>query len=722
MKRQIIILSCLLFSLNSLLAQQQDSIKKPDTLKTYRLNEVTVKTARSPLQVKTDKIILQVESMPTATGLNAFDLLRQVPGVTIDGLDNIKISGKNGVQVLLDGKIQILNAQQLSSLLKGTMGDNLKSIEVMSNPSSKYDAAGNAGIINLVFKTSGNYGISGNLLAGYQKMQHYKQNNALNLNYRGKKLTSFVNGSLDNSLQLTEVSNKRILSSQVLAQNGTERQGYSNSTIRSGIDYTLNDRHKLAAVVNFQRTWDDFPSDASTISSGNINDLLLTSTLANLTENRLSTNLNYGYSGTKDGKFTLEADWMQYNSTLSNLVDNKFTNVNQELYFKNNTKSEINLFSVKADYIFKLGKTNLESGVKFSSSTTSNALMAEQMGSNIISIMQFNNFDYIEKISAAYVNAQHTYGKIELQMGLRAEHTNMRGLSTNEQGSITALPDTSYLNLFPALFLRYRINENNSLGFAYGRRVSRPSFQDQNPYLYRTDAYYASRGNPLLLPQFTQNLELDYSFGGGKQIKINYNTTKDLIETIRSQTGDQTLEIPVNAGKRSFLNVSLSTPFKFSKWWNGYFSAEPYYQFYKADLRAYNGLDRINQGGAGFNGYLSNNLELGNKWKAALSSWFNYASRSSIYSTKPIYSVDFSLKKSVLSDKLTLTMVVRDIFNTQKWEQATVLGNVNQTSLRKWESRGIYVGINYSFGNRKVRSPGTDKGKTEEQERIKSRS
>ncbi|MGM9477993.1 outer membrane beta-barrel protein [Pedobacter sp. GSP4] len=719
--RQIISLLCLLFSGNCLLAQGRDSLKKPDSLKTYRLDEVTVKTARSPLQVKTDKIVLQVEAMPTATGLSALDLLRQIPGVSVDGQDNVKISGKSGVQVLLDGKIQTLNNQQLISLLKGTMGANLKLIELMSSPSSRYDAAGNAGIINLVFKKSGNYGTSGSVSVGYQKMQHYKQNNALNANYRGKRVTAFVNGSLDNSLQYTRVSSLRILSNRVLDQNGTERQGYSTSMIRSGLDYAVSEKHKLGAVLNFQRTWDDFPSDANTLSSGDVEDLLLTATVANLSENRLSANLSYGYSGRKDDKFTVDADWMRYNSILANRVENKFTNLNKELHFNSNTSSEINLFSIKADYIFKLRKINIESGLKFSSGITGNALRAEQ-GDNSTGQAQFNGFDYREKIAAAYLTAQYTYDKIELQIGLRAEDTRMKGLSVDQQGLKIALPDTAYLNLFPSLFLRYQIKENNSIGFTYSRRVSRPSFQDQNPYLYRTDAYYASRGNPLLLPQFTQNLEIDYTWEGGKQIKINYNTTKNLIETIRTQTGDQTLALPVNAGKRSFLNISVSTPLKFSKWWNGYFSAEPYYQFYIADLSAYNGLDKINKGGAGFNGYLSNSFQLGNHWKAGLSSWFNYASRSSIYSTKPIYSVDFSLKNTMFREKLGLTMVLRDIFNTQKWEQTAILGSVNQTSLRKWESRGIYFGLNYNFGNKKIKASASSKGITEEQNRIRSRS
>ncbi|MCZ4221768.1 outer membrane beta-barrel family protein [Pedobacter rhodius] len=722
MKNFLIYFNLFLCGLNANAQKKDSTFVKKDSLKIYNLKEVTVKSAVPMVRVKTDKILMNVDAVPNAAGLNALELLRQMPGVTIDGQDNVKISGKNGVQVLLDGRIQTLNAQQLSALLKGTSSASLKAIEVISNPSAKYDAAGNAGIINLIFKTSGAYGTSGNLTAGYQKMDHYRQNSALNLNYKGAKLSAFLNGNFDNSLQFTKVSSNRILSDKVFDQNGVEQQGYSNSMVRTGLDYTFNKKHKIGTILNYQRTWDDFPSNASTSIIGNAADVLFTNTLANLTENRFSTNLNYQYAAKNESRLNVEVDWMRYSSNLNNLVDNAFERAVQQTSFKNDTRSRINLFSAKADYSKAFWKGNFESGLKFSSSQTGNELRGEQSGSTgSMQVNLYNDFDYNEKIAAAYTSFERSFGKLNIQAGLRGEYTSMKGLSINEIGQKTALPDTSYVNIFPTFFLRYQLDDKNSFGFAYSKRVNRPSFQDQNPYVYRTDFYYASQGNPLLLPQFTQSLELDYTFDGQRQLKVNYNTTRDLIEFVQTQSGDQTTVLPVNAGTRSYLNMSLSTPFKFFKIWEGYFSAEPYYQFYRADLSAYNGLAKISNGGVGFNGYLSNTVDLGKKWKAGLSTWFNYASRSSIYRTKAISSVDFSLKKTLLNDKLNLNLAMRDIFNTQKWEQTAVIGQINQSSLRKWESRGLYVGLNYNFGNTKVKNLGTKGNKTDEQERIKSR-
>lgn len=722
MKRRLLLSPLLLINLVAF-AQQIDSVptKNTDTLKSNRLNEIVIKSILPVIQIKTGKTVLNVESITAAAGLSAIELLRQVPGVTIDGQDNIKISGKNGVQVMVDGRIQALNGQQIAAMLKGTSAANLKAIEVMSNPSSKYDAAGNAGIINLVFKKTTVNGLSGNVLAGYQQMRHYRQNSALNINLKEAKISAFINGNLDNSLQFTKVSSDRILSDKMLNQDGTERQGYSNSMLRSGVDVELNKSSKIGAIITYQRIWDDFPSNANTNVSGISPDMLSTTAVANLTENRLGTNLNYQITGTKDNKLVVEADGLRYTSSFVNSVDNRFANNGAGKRFEYNTATQINLVFFKVDYTQKLAIANFESGLKFSSSETANLLTGKQTANDLAELNQRNDFNYNEKIGAAYVNLDRTFGNFSLQIGIRGEYTNMKGVSEEDTKIQNAQPDTAYLNLFPTFFFRYQVSEKTSIGLAYSRRVGRPSFQDQNPYLYRTDFYYASRGNPLLLPQFTQSIELDYTFAGQRQIKINYSATSNLIEVIRTQQGDQTLEMPVNAGIRSFLNVTLSTPFKLFKAWTGYFYAEPYYQFYRADLSRYSGLSFINQGGAGFNGSLSNTIDLGNSWKAGLNTWFNYASRSSIYETKPIYSVDCTLKKTMFTDKLNISLALRDIFNTQKWTQTAVVGTINQRNIRKWESRGVYVGLNYNFGNKKIKSLGGEKVKTEEQERIKSR-
>ena len=695
-------------------AQKNDTLTK-DTLKNVNLKQVEVKAVAPIITVKTDKILLNVESMLNADGLNALELLRQAPGVTIDGLENVKISGKNGIQVLLDGRLQNLSSQQLTSLLKGTNASNIKAIEIITNPSAKYDAAGNAGIINIIFKKSELSGSNGNLSIGYQQMKNYRQNSAFNYTLKQRKFNLFATGNFDNSLQSTEVQSRRILTDKFFEQNGIEQQGYSNPGIRVSTTYELSKKHKIGADFNFQRIWDDFPSTANTHITGTAtNDILTTSTLANLTENNSSYNLNYQYN-TEKIKFNIEADQLDYNSKLSNEVVNIFKNNLSRTDFENQTTTKIALSTLKTDLTLKLGETNFETGMKYSLSKTDNLLNA-----SLQSILQLNTFEYNEKIYAAYGSLNRSIGNWSFQIGLRAEHTQMAGESINELMQRNNQPDTSYLNLFPTAFLRYKINEKHSIGFSYSRRLNRPSFQDQNPYLYRTDFYYASKGNPLLLPQFTQTLELNYVLNGQTQFKLNFNQTNALIEFISTQVKDQTLVLPVNAGNRSFINLNISTPFKIGKFWNIYGSVEPYYQFYKADLSKYNGLTKIDNGGFGFNGYISNTFSLTKTLKGSLSSWYNYASRSSIYSTKPIYSIDAAVKKQLLSNKLTINLAMRDILNSQRWQQNIQLGQINQSSLRKWESRGLYLSLNYSFGNGKLKG-NEEREKTEEQQRIKQR-
>ncbi len=717
MKKFTIVISLIALTITAK-TQVKDSVIQ-DSLKRVLLNQVNITLNSPEVIIKNDKILLNVEKMVNASGLNALELLRQSPGVTIDGQDNVKISGKNGIQILLDGRLQTLSSQQIISLLKGTSAANIKSIEVIANPSAKYDAAGNAGIINIIFKKSEKKGTSGNLTAGYQQMQNYRQNSALNFNFKKANFSIYTNANYDNSLQNTKVQSLRLLTTKSLAQSGIEEQGYSNPGIRTGVEFKINERHQVGALINFQRIWDDFPSNATTaINDVNSPDLLTTNTLANLTENKFAYNLNYQYSGKKNTTLTIDADQLTYKSILDNEVTNLFISSVNKTNFSNNTVTNINLSSIKADFTANLAKTNIETGIKFSSSQTNNLLNAEQV-QNGSSLAQFNLFDYKEKNYAAYASLNSILNKWSLQLGLRAEITEMKGLSINELQQQTNLPDTIYLNLFPTVFLSFKINDKESLGFSYNRRINRPSFQDQNPYTYRTDFYYTNQGNPLLLPQFTQTFEVNYTFNRQTQLKLNFNQTKDLIEMISSQKGDQTLTLPTNAGRRSFLNISISSPAKIAKYWSIYYTLEPYYQFYKADLKQY-GLTAINNGGFGLNSFLSNNFTFSKTLKGSLNGWFNYASRSSIYATKPIYSIDAAIKKQFLDAKLIFTLAYRDILNTQRWEQTIALGNVNQTSSRKWESRGTYLAMSYNFGNGKIKAK-DEKEKSEEQLRIRKR-
>lgn len=711
MKKLSILLSLFIVSL-TIKAQVKD------TLKTTTLNQVVISSSKPQITVKTDKLVMNIEQMTNAVGLNALELLRQAPGVTVDGQDNVKVSGKTGIQVLIDGRMQTLNNEQLVSLLKSTNAANIKSLEIITNPSAKYDAAGNAGIINIVLKKSDQKGTSGSATVGYQQMKNYRQNSALNLNYRDGKLLTYLNANFDNSLQNTTVASSRIIPNNTFSQNGIEKQGYSNPGIRTGAEYSINEQHKIGALVNFQRIWDDFPSTATTLIN-NTNDILSTNTTANLTENRLAFNVNYQYTSKNKTTLTVDADQLNYTSNLNNSVVNVFRNSAEATNFSNATNTQISLSSIKADLNFTFKNINVETGAKFSASTTDNILNAVQNNNQGASLNQFNDFNYNENTYASYLSLSKSFGKWSFQTGLRAEITAMSGASVAALMQ-KSLPDTTYLNLFPSTFLRYAFNQKQSIGFAYNRRITRPSFQDQNPYQYRTDFYYANEGNPSLLPQFTQSLTLDYTFNGQTQIKLNYNNTTDLIEIISTQSNDQTLTLPVNAGTRSFINISISSPAKLTKFWNIYYTAEPYYQFYKADLSKYSGLTQINNGGFGFNAFISNNFNLSKTLKASLSSWFNYASRSSIYATKPISSVDISLRKQLLENKLSLSFAYRDIFNTQRWQQNILLGNVNQTSMRKWESSGAYVSVNYNFGNGKIKSA-KEKNKTDEQLRIKQR-
>jgi iron complex outermembrane recepter protein len=239
---------------------------------------------------------------------------------------------------------------------------------------------------------------------------------------------------------------------------------------------------------------------------------------------------------------------------------------------------------------------------------------------------------------------------------------------------------------------------------SYGRRIDRPSYQDQNPFIYALDAFNSERGNPYLLPQISNGVELSYVYKGAASIKIKYAVTNRLFEQVTFQEGSNTIMIPQNTGKRKMLNISLSSPFTATKWWNGYIQAEPYYQSYKGNLTGFGNNNNVQSASWGFNGYIGNWINIKGGYSLELSGWFNYQNVSTIYKSKPIGSLSTGIKKNMLHNKATIKLSVNDIFNTQRWAQTVNNGSLSMSTYRKWESRNIGISFSYRFGNQKIKS------------------
>lgn len=701
----------LLLLLPSILKAQVDSSiqKNRDTIFT-KMEEVIFQGQSNYIKNESDKTIIQVDGRPSLTGMNALELLKQSPGVVVDPGENILMGGKSGVVIYIDNKPSQLSGQDLTQVLKSIDASNIKSIEIISNPSARYDAAGNAGIINILLKKSLQNGFNGNINGSYVQSTHSRQNFGANLNFRKNSWNIFFNGSGYNGFQNTIANTDRILQDFEIIQRSLERDKFFGATTRTGIDYRINKLQTVGVTWMHNRKYSGMDNRSTSLIKGTGNDSSVnTRSIAPFKNERNIINLNYTISKNKT-KISADADYILYQSSLNNEILNSFVDERLESYNNNhsrfNQSHDINVKSFQIDLVSVIGKWKVESGIKSIATSTDNKLRIQdnKLNSWITDTLRTNFFDFKENISAVYGSIKRDIKKFTFQFGVRTEFSKVSGTSSDLKDLKLNKPDTSYLNFFPTFYAVYRLAADHTIGLVLNRRIDRPAYQEQNPFIYALDAFNYEQGNPYLTPQFSNAIEISYTYKYATSLKIKYSETQNYIEQLTFQDGKNTVLIPQNSGTRKMLNIVISSPIKINNWWNLYGFAEPFFQDYKIKLEGF-GLKEIQKNKSwGLNSYLSSTISLPKKWKLDLSYWYNFQNRTTIYKSKPLSSLNLGIQKILANEKLVLKCAITDMFNDQKWEQSARTSNLNLLSYRKWESRNVTLSLSFRFGNDKIKA------------------
>jgi outer membrane receptor protein involved in Fe transport len=714
-------------------AQQPDSLPKRDTTafnQTKKLTDITVTSKKPFIEQQIDKTVVNVQADINAIGSSAFEILQKAPGISITGDDNINMSGKAGVNVLIDGRPTQMSSKELANFLRSLPGNTIDKIELITNPSSRFDAQGNAGIINIRLKKNKIKGTNGNVAAGYTYRAHYASNGSFNINHRSGKINAFVNANGDNNLQHTDGEINRnvwVNSAYKNFKNNTiDKDRNARYSIRTGIDFYANKKNTFGFLFNTNSSWNPFNTPGNTlIGNNNIVDSSLTTTNDNLYKNRrYNTNLNYKFEDTLGNELNIDADYTYFkNTNLTNLTTSYLDkNYNRYNFSANDldVATGINIYAIKADYSkqIKTMHAKLEAGVKMSKVTTENNLFATSLSATIMKpdTGRSNIFTYVENIYAAYVNFGQQVKKFEYQIGLRAENTVVNGTSVDLRNQQINNPDTNYINIFPTAFLSYKPNEKNMFALSYSKRINRPDYQALNPFETIYDIYTSEKGNPYLRPQYTNNVEVKYTYKYAVSIALGYNHTKDYSQTISRQVGQQTSATNDNIGTLDNGYLNISSPLPINKWWEGYINITGFINHYKGMLPD----GALNDKVLGMNYYIQQNFKLDKTWSMQLSSWYNAPTTEAIFKTKSLGSLDFGIKKTILQSKASIRLTFMDMLNTQRWKQTVQFANQDFTYSRKWESRGIRLQLSWSFGkgNYKARERETN----QDAERIKVKS
>lgn len=704
----------------------KDSLSKE---KVTVLQEVLVKSKKPFVEIQTDKTVLNVQSNLVASGGTMFEVLQSAPGVNITNEETINMSGKAGVNVLIDGRPTQLSAKDLANWLKSMPASQVDKVELISNPSAKYDAQGNAGIINIKLKKNTQKGFNGSATGAYIQAVHANANFSTDLNLRAGKWNFFANAAARKSRQNTDGAIDRKVNSNGKLKDFINRtvdiDSSSNLNLNLGADYYVNKQSSFGFLIKNNEYRSSLITPGTTLiqTNGVTDSSLQTLNDIQQANSRTNYNTNYHFEDSLGREWNIDADYTNYRNSNNSLINTNLLN-GQQIKYGNTANQQsvataIEIYSLKADYskTFKASNAKLEAGLKWNRNMTNNDLQAAilQSGSMKTDTGRTNQFDYIENISAAYTSYNKRMGKWEAQIGLRAEYAQIKGQSNDLKGKQINYPDTNYLNLFPTAFLRYKPNDNNSFGFNFGRRINRPSYQDLNPFEFVFDNYTRSKGNPYLLPELSSQVELNYSYKGALNIGLGYSHTQNSFQDISTQKGEVTEATTFNIGteKRFFLNFSLYLPV--TKWWECYTNLSPNYKRYQGQVPE----GMIDQSAWAMNWYGSNSFSLPKQWKIQVSSWGNIATKDAMSSTAWLGSVDMGVGKSWKDKPWSFRVSVTDIFNTQRWKQEVDFGNVNYQYLRKWESRNLRLQLTYKFGKTKFSKRDREVGSTTEDGRIK---
>lgn len=716
----------MLFISCSVSAQQKDSTTFNSTKK---LDELVIKSKKPFIEMQVDKMVMNVQNDIVASGGNIFEVLQRAPGVSITNDETINMAGKAGVNVLIDGRSTQLSGKDLANYLKGMPGSVVDKVEIIMNPSARYDAQGNAGVINIKLKKNTTKGTNGNLSSSYIQSNHPNYNFSGILNHRKGKWNWFINTTARRSRQNTIGAINRFVNSngtaKTFANSTVDQDASKNISLKAGADFYLNTKSTFGFMIKGNEYWSRLYTPGVTLIQTDSNTDSSLQTINDNTErtSRYNYNFNYRYEDTIGNELNIDADYSSFKNNKNGLVTTDLLNAQNIKYGytanDQDVQTDIKIYSLKTDFgrQFKKSNAKMEAGLKWNTVQTANDLQASVWHVNRFTADtgRSNIFNYTETMFAAYISFTQTVKKWEYQFGLRAEQSIINGTSTDLKNRQISYPDTSYFNLFPTVFIRYTLNDKNSFGISYGKRINRPTYQDLNPFEYIYDNYTRERGNPYLLPEYSNNFELTYSYSSALNVGLGYSITNNSFQSISTQKGEITEESDYNIGKQKRIYLSLNVSMPVTKWWEGYVNLNPFYKEYKGAIEQ----SRLDNTTWGMGWYCSNNFTLPKKWKLQLSSWGNIRTLDGIYKTSGLGSVDAGVSKPVLKDKLTIRLSATDIFNTQRWRQQVNFSDVNFNYLRKWESRTIRLQLTWKFGKTSYKARERQLGAQDQLDRIK---
>jgi len=688
------------------------------------MKEVTI-TATQPLFIqKPDMLIMNVENSPVRLTGSVFELIQKVPGVTVNQNGSITMKGRTGVQVYIDGKPTYLAGDQLKQFLENLPATDVSHIEIISNPSSKYDAEGNSGIINIVTKKGAQQGFNGRVGAGVGYGEVLKDQFNVNLNYGKPKVNYYTryNFSNWNNVDATNIWRSVPFNNTTTTfdQRSSSRNTPFTHSLTTGIDFRPNERTSYGFQLygNLYTGTDDLINVTDIAINGQDSVYKL------IQNNNISDRYQHGRAGvwmkhqfdTNGRELSAAADFLGYTNTTNGSYETHYyeplgNEFGTPLIQRNVAASAIQIAVGQVDYTHPLNKKiKIDAGVKSSFVKTDNQLVFDVRNGTQWEqdTGRTNQFIYSEHINAGYAQMNGAFGNTEIQVGLRGEHTIADGNSPTTQQRLKR----TYFQIFPTVFASHKINEKNSLNFSYARRINRPDYDNLNPFIYYLDQYTYQVGNPFLQPEITHNVELTHSFMDFIFTTVGTNRTSNAIMEVTDQNDSTgaTFQTTTNLKASNNFWGNIGFGFPIGKHWIVENNIACYYMDFRSQLF---GAELSNQSWM-FNAFMQHSITLPYDFKLQVTGYYRSSMVYGMFKIKPQGGVDVGISKSFANKKWNVSLSVNDIFytsvnrvNVDFQNQNVVLSNTN-------ENRRGFLRVNYNFGNAKAARKSGYKSASEE--------
>ncbi len=695
--------------------EKNDALKVIPTIilreKTNELTEVVVKNKKPIVQVLADKTVFNVQNTLNATGITGFELLRKAPGITIDNNDNIIVEGKTGVLIYIDGKQSYLTGSELINFLKTLQSNDIDSIEIITQPSSKYDAAGNAGILNIKLKKNKKFGSNGSASSGVNIGKYQTSINSLSFNSRDKKSNIYGNYSNRFGDSYDFINIYREQSNTIFNSRSNTKNTTNANNIKLGYDYYANKKNTFGLIVsgNFNNNFSE--SNTRTpihpVNSAIIDSILIAKNLGKDKSYNLYSNVNYKYEDTTGVSLNMDIDYGIYSNKKQNDQPNTYfandetTVLNENNSFQN-TPVTINIATFKTDYERNFWKGKLSLGGKTSFVKTDNTLDFYSVIGNTQTLNPYrsNQFIYKENVNAGYLNYNRTFKKFNFQIGVRVENT-------VSDGELIALIPTNneqvkrnYTDWFPSGGITYNKNDKNTFAFIYSRRIERPNYQSLNPFEYQIDELSFMRGNPFLKPQYADNFKLSHTYNYTLNTSLSFTRVTDYFAQVIEAAGpSRSFLTSKNVANEEVINLGVSYPFEVKKWWNVFLSINAYQSKYIATNDAFLSIKQES-----LSLYGQNNFTLPKGIMMEVSGWYSSPSIwGGTFKTQSLGSLDLAFQKQFLNKKLTARLAFSDILYSSPWHGKTQYDFVKIKGDGGNDSRQVRFNLTYNFGSDSVK-------------------